>query len=87
LELSIAEQTHATNRAELLSATGSPKSLESRGSDRVMATLTDAGPLVALINRGEQTGALSIHNLTEQETSRMVTLMERYQDTPMPRRR
>jgi predicted nucleic acid-binding protein len=95
-----------------------------------MATLTDTGPIVALIDRGEErhgecaellpkltaplvttwpcvteamhlleysggwryqkilwtlieTGALSIHPLTQQETSRMAVLMEKYQDTPM----
>src|SRR4051794_34499998 len=95
-----------------------------------MATLTDTGPLVALIDRGEErhrecaqvlptltaplvttwpcvteamhlldysggwryqkalwalieTGALSIHSVTEQETSRMAALMEKYHDTPM----
>ena len=95
-----------------------------------MATLTDTGPLVALIDRGEErhsecaellttltaplvttwpcvteamhlleysggwrfqkalwklieTGALTIHSLSEQETFRMAALMEKYHDTPM----
>ena len=47
-------------------------------------TLTDTGPLVALINRNEaMAGRLMLHGLTVGDIERMGALMDKYRDKPM----